>query len=152
MTVNGCDWNSSCCTPPATGGYYYDPNAGQQMYRSGPVKRVNGWVYSSDILTTEGFKTDKGYVSPSKYPGVLTNPLRQDGTALNRGYGLASASGFNGHIPVYTEGNNWPFVGLCNPTPPYCDFDGMYNSNYSILVQIIHRHKLNHPQPYHIHR
>ena len=42
--ANSCDWNSSCCTPPATGGYFYDPNAGQQMYRTGPVKRVSNWI------------------------------------------------------------------------------------------------------------
>ena len=65
--ANSCDWNSSCYTPPATEGCFYDPNAGQQMYRTVPVKRASNGIYPDNILTTEEFKTHKGYVSPSKY-------------------------------------------------------------------------------------
>ncbi len=105
-------------TPPYTGDYYYDPDAGQGMIRSGPIQRVPGWIYIGDVL--EPFRQERGYVDPSALTGLLSNPYRDDdGTGLNAGYGIPPD--FTGHIPVYTEGNYWPFIGPYQPQPPHND-------------------------------
>jgi hypothetical protein len=105
-------------TPIYTGGLPISaPTAGLGMMRGGMVARVDGYVYGSDALAP--FKKDTAVVKPSSMPHVLSNPHRKDGTALNAHY--AWPENFTGHVPVYTEGNWWPFVGKDQPQPPHSD-------------------------------
>jgi hypothetical protein len=59
----------------------------------------------------------RGFVDPSCQLGLLSNPYRDDGTALNAGSAIPGT--FTGHVPVFTEGNMWPFVGPDQPQPPH---------------------------------
>jgi hypothetical protein len=105
-------------TPPYTsGGPSMAPSLGTTMMRSGPLSRVPGLVYSADPLAS--FRQDKTVVRPSTMPHILSNPHRLDGTALSAYYSWPHD--FTGHIPVYTEGNWWPFVGKKQPQPPHSD-------------------------------
>lgn len=115
-------------TPPYRGSNFADGRSGAGMIRRGPLARVNGWVYTGDALSA--FRRARGGVRPAMLPGLLSNPHRSDGTALSAGYYIPST--FTGHIPVFTEGNRWPFVGPAQPQPPHGDFEadaGLYFVN-----------------------
>ena len=115
-------------TPPYVGSNFIDGASGNMMYRDGMVMRTTNWVYNSDPLSA--FREKRGFVDPTAHPGILSNPYREDGTALNRGYYIPN--NFTGHIPVYTEGNNWPFIGPFQPHSNYQDFEtdaGLYFTN-----------------------
>ena len=100
---------------PYVGADDADPSAGTGLIRSGPLLRVAGLVYSNDPLAA--FHVARGFVDPACQAGLLSNPYRDDGTALNAGYAIPST--FTGHVPVFTEGNMWPFVGPNQPQPPH---------------------------------
>ena len=86
----------------------------------------------------------RGQINPACVTGLLSNPYRLDGTSLNRGAYIPD--GFTGHIPIFTEGNMWPYVGSSQPTPPHGDLNcdtGLYyvngeavkTSNEDLLVE-----------------
>ena len=129
----------SCLTPPTepapyveptitvddtpihpSGEFYSDSKSGLTMIREGKVLRVDGWLWKGDFLAP--FRQTRGYVKPSSVEGLLSNPHRADGLALNAGYYVPSH--FTGHIPVFTEGNWWPNVGKyqAGPTIRNSDF------------------------------
>ncbi len=119
-------------TPPYVGPNFMDGTSGENMYRGGPVVRVPGWVYTGDPLAE--FRKAKGGIDPARLPNVLTNPWHESGTALNKGYYIPD--NFTGHMPVYTEGNNWPVIGPHQPSPPHGDFEadcGVYYQNGTII-------------------
>ncbi len=101
--------------PPYVGPDDLDPSAGTGLIRTGPLLRVAGLVYASDALSA--FRAQRGFVDPSCQQGLLSNPYRSDGTALNAGYAIPAT--FTGHVPVFTEGNMWPFIGPNQPQPPH---------------------------------
>ena len=90
---------------------------GAEMIRNGPVLRSPSSWSSGDFLSV--FREDKGFVSPSTLTGLLSNPHRPDGTALNANY--VADGDFMGHAPVYTTGNWWPYIGDFQPQPPHPD-------------------------------
>jgi hypothetical protein len=101
--------------PPYVGPDDLDPSAGAGLIRSGPLRLVPDLVYTGDPLAA--FHVARGVVKPSCQTGLLSNPYRADGTALNQGYAIPV--NFTGHVPVYTEGNWWPFIGPDQPSPPH---------------------------------
>lgn len=106
-------------TPPYVGPNFSDSMTGSGLIRTGPVVRVPGCVYQGDPL--EPYRRDTTFVHPATTPHVLSNPYRDDGTGLNAGYYIPAD--FTGHIPVYTEGNWWPYIGPYQPQPPHGDFE-----------------------------
>lgn len=100
--------------------FYSDSKSGLTMIREGKVIRVDDWLWKGDFLAP--FRQTRGYVKPSSVEGLLSNPHRADGLALNAGYYVPSH--FTGHIPVFTEGNWWPNVGKYQTGPL------MYNSDF----------------------
>ncbi len=119
-------------TIPYKGPNFADGTSGPNMYRSGKILRTEGWVYNDDPLAD--FRVKRGFVDPTAHPGILSNPYREDGTTLNKGYYIPN--NFTGHIPVYTEGNNWPFLGPHQPHAGYQDFEtdaGLYFVNGQLV-------------------
>jgi hypothetical protein len=99
-------------TPPFHGADLQSAD-GQGLNRMGKVVRYSNFVYPADVLAEWRKKRD--FVDPSTTSGILVNPYRADGTSLN--YGLGIPSNFTGHIPVYTEGNKWPYIGPVQGDP-----------------------------------
>ncbi len=119
--------------PPYTGSDAMDPSAAPGLTRSGPLKRFANWAYTGDVLAA--FRQKRGFVDPSCQTGLLSDPYRDDGTALNTGYVIPS--NFSGHIPVFTEGNNWPFIGPNQPQPPHGNLQadaGIYLLNGKLTI------------------
>ena len=106
-------------TPPYVGPSFSDSMTGAGLIRTGPVSRVPGCVWAGDPL--EPYRRDTTFVHLAELPHVLSNPYREDGTGLNAGYFIPPD--FTGHIPVYTEGNWWPYIGPYQPQPPHGDFE-----------------------------
>lgn len=99
-------------TPPYNGNDYQSAQ-GIGMNRKGFIHRYPNWVYPTNILAV--WRKTRGGINPSVTPGVLTNPLRRDGTSLS--YGLGIPANFTGHVPVFTEGNKWPHIGKNQKLP-----------------------------------
>ncbi len=93
-------------TPPYRGADY-ETIEGEGLNRHGKVVRYPDYKYPDDVLSE--WRKNRGFVSPGSVKGILSNPFRKDGTSLN--YGLGIPGDFTGHVPIFTEGNNWPFVG-----------------------------------------
>lgn len=87
---------------------------GQGLLRRGKVARFPNWEYRGDVLAE--FRKKRGVVDPTTVQGMLSNPYHESGAALNYGDGLPV--NFTGHLPVYTEGNWWPYIGPYQPQPP----------------------------------
>ncbi len=114
-------------TPPYTGADHWTSD-GQALNRTGVVNRLTSDAYKGDVLAE--WRKKRGYVDPGTVKGMLSNPYHETGTGLSYGYGIPA--GFTGHVPVYTEGNNWPFIGPNQPQPPHVNLGadaGIYLQN-----------------------
>ena len=128
-----CSFSSTASsTPPFTGTDETGFDTSPRMKRGGPVLRCDSWKCTGDALSN--FRTNRGDIKPSCVDGLLSNPYRTDGLALNDGYKVFD--GFTGHIPVFTEGNMWPNIGSSQPQPPHSDYGcdwGPYYINNEIV-------------------
>lgn len=86
---------------------------GDGMSRTGFVNKYKDFKYPENVLSA--WKKDKEGISPKLVTGLLSNPYRNDGTALS--YGVVIPSDFNGRIPVFTYGNWWPVIGSKQTAP-----------------------------------
>ncbi len=131
-------------TPPFSGESIKDEQYGEAMRRGGKVvicpkgitaHSESGICLSEDdnirILESYEFLDDKTFIKPKCHKGLLSNPLRKDGLALDKGYYVMR--GFTGHLPVYTQGNWWPNIPSNEqPQPPHDDYHwhaGLYFVN-----------------------
>ncbi|GLS24632.1 glycosyl hydrolase [Marinibactrum halimedae] len=96
-------------TPPSTQPNHSVNDNGEGLNRNGPVARFEGCAYpeNEDILAP--WRQDRGFVKPSHQVGLLSNPYHQTGLAMNVYSGVPQ--NYSGHVPVYSEGNYWPYVG-----------------------------------------
>lgn len=96
-------------TPPSSTPNYAVNDNGNGLSRGGPIATYPGCAYpeGEDILAP--WRQDRGFVKPSEIPGLLSNPYHKTGLAMNVYSGVPD--NYTGHVPVYSEGNNWPFVG-----------------------------------------
>ncbi len=120
-------------TPPYTGEDLTGTQEGKGNTRIGKVVRVKDWLYT-EISFNEWYKK-RGQVAPHTTQGLLCNPYRVDGTTLNFNCGIPQ--GFTGHVPIYSAGNRWPFVGPQQPQPNYKSLDedaGLYFKN-GVVIQ-----------------
>ena len=82
---------------------------GPGLSRNGKVARFANWVYPANQDVLAPWRADRGFVLPSQIPGLLSNPYHKTGLAMNIFAGVPN--NYTGHVPVYSEGNFWPFVG-----------------------------------------
>ena len=107
-TPSDCSFSSATSsTPPFSGDGQTGFDSAPRMSRGGPVLRCDNWRCTGDALAN--FKVDRGDIKPGCVDGLLSNPYREDGLALNNGYKVYDT--YTGHIPVFTEGNMWPNIG-----------------------------------------
>ena len=121
-------------TPPYVGPDLTNQNEGTGLDRLGFVHRYENWVYPPNVLAE--WEKKRGFVDPSSVPGLLSNPLRADGTSLN--FGLGIPSDFTGHVPIFTRGNRWPYVGVSQGDPlTYDNLEtdvGLYFQNGQVVA------------------
>ena len=134
-TAADCDSISSVSsTPRWTGSEPSDNSYGVQLLRSGPVKLCDNRKCTGDALSD--FRVKRGGINPSCETGLLSNPYREDGTSLNQGAYIPD--GFTGHVPVFSEGNWWPYIGDDQPLPPHddlnCDTGAYYQNGERVLT------------------
>ncbi len=96
-------------TPPSNEPDFNVSDNGPGLSRNGRIARYENWVYPTGIDVLAPWRVDRGFVKPSQIPGLLSNPYHKTGLAMNIFSGVPE--GYTGHVPVYSEGNKWPFVG-----------------------------------------
>ena len=131
-------------TPPFSGESVKNSKYGERMQRRDTVSALQVGIPShipsgqcidehtnKAILKEFGFMDNTNYVKPQCVAGLLSNPLREDGLALDYNYYIIGTdrdddptlAKFTGYIPVFTEGNWWPYVGSNEqPQQPYDDY------------------------------
>ena len=141
-------------TPPYDGDLY-QAQQGLGLSRMGFVHRYPDFVYPPEVMN-EWLKT-RGQIRPDSMPGVISNPYRYDGTGLNTFIGIPPD--FTGHVPVFTIGNNWPFIGwqqgdpksyneLTTDTGPYYIDGKIVNTAEPITYQGVERVTIVNNTPY----
>ena len=98
-------------TPPSNESNFTVDNSinGPGLNRNGRVARYTNWVYPKDEDVLAPWRVDRGFVLPSQVMGLLSNPYHATGLSMNQFSSIPP--NFTGHVPVYSEGNYWPFVG-----------------------------------------
>ena len=96
-------------TPPSSEPNYVVNDNGEGLNRNGPVARYEGCAYPANEDVLAPWRQDRGFVKPSQHVGLLSNPYHKTGLAMNVYSGVPSD--YTGHVPVYSEGNYWPYVG-----------------------------------------
>ena len=98
-------------TPPS-----HEPNFnvdmsvnGPGLNRNGRVARYPNWVYPANEDVLAPWRVDRGFVLPSQIRGLLSSPYHATGLSMNQFSSIPP--NYTGHVPVYSEGNYWPFVG-----------------------------------------
>ena len=82
---------------------------GPGLNRNGRVDRYENWVYPSNEDVLAPWRVDRGFVLPSQITGLLSSPYHSTGLSMNQFSSIPP--NYTGHVPVYSEGNYWPFVG-----------------------------------------
>ena len=96
-------------TPPSNAPDFNVNDNGPGLSRNGRVARYDNWVYPSGVDVLAPWRMDRGFVLPSQINGLLSNPYHKTGLAMNIFSGVPN--NYTGHVPVYSLGNLWPFVG-----------------------------------------
>ena len=96
-------------TPPSNEPNLAVNDNGPGLNRNGRIARYPNWVYPANEDVLAPWRVSRGFVDPGAIQGLLSNPYHKTGLAMNVFSGVPE--NFTGHVPVYSEGNYWPFVG-----------------------------------------